>query len=108
MPSDDIKSDSDRIRRARNLSVALFFGFPLFGLAVFTLVGWLGVPQLIAIGLCVIYLIFYLLVGTRWSNAACPLCGAPMFRKGLFYFGFFRCVNCGYDLKDPNTRRLLQ
>ena len=81
----------------------LFVGFPIFASVIFVLLGILGVEENYILIPTIPYAAIFLFYGAKFSYAKCPICHEPMFHKFFFFYGFFRCVHCNYDLKDPNT-----
>ncbi len=105
---DTVGEPSRAIRKTRNLSIVLFFFFPVVSLASAGLFRVLGLRNEHALIILIPYVVVFFVVGIRWSYAPCPLCDAPMFYRRFFFYGFFRCVHCGYDLKDPKTSRVIE
>lgn len=99
----DVMERSEDIRKWRNLSVLLFLCFAPVGGLGFLILHSLDISEIYALVIVVPYGLFFLYTGIRWSYASCPICHMAMFHKHFFFYGFFRCVNCGYDLKNPDT-----
>ena len=98
-----VREQSEAIRRARNLTLWLFVAFPIVGVAVIFVVEWLGLTDAIWLFAMTLYVVVLIRISIKWSYATCPMCYQPMFRKPFFFYGFIRCVSCGYNLKDPTT-----
>ena len=103
---DDIKEKSEYIRKNRNVSILIFITFPFVGFISAWAFSLIGCPEQYSLIIAVPYAVLFLVVGVRWSYSYCPACNAPMFRKGLFFYGFFRCVHYGYNLKDITTSKI--
>lgn len=97
---------SEAIRKARNFSFVLFLAFPLVGFGSAFVLQSLGVDTRYVLVILIPYLVVFFFFGIRWSYAQCPMCHAPMYHKYFFFYGFLRCVNCGYNLKDPKSSRV--
>lgn len=83
--------------------MVMFVVFPFIG----ALLALLAESYSIAPGYIIVvllpFVIYFLFVSVKWSYASCPMCQQPMFHKYYFFYGFFRCVHCGYNLKDTKT-----
>jgi hypothetical protein len=101
-----MREQSEVIRNARNLSIVFFLAFPFVSAAAAFLVDTLGVDENFVLVVIVPYVVILLFYGIRWSHASCPMCHEPMFHRAYFFYGFFRCVRCGYNLRDPSTSRV--
>ena len=104
-PMDEVEEQSRYIRKYRNASIIMFLAFPFVMVLVFLLLSFFGLNEKLVIYFAIPYGIIFLATGIRWGYSSCPLCLNPMFRKGIFFYGFFKCVHCGYNLKDPKTSR---
>ncbi len=102
---DIVRERSQAIRKARNLTIALFLGFPLVGITAVVLFRFLGLEEEYTLIVIIPYMVVFLVVGIRCSYASCPICAARMFLKWFIFCWSFRCIHCGYDLKDPKTSR---
>lgn len=99
----DIEEKSKEIRKYRTLAVIMFVSFPIIVILVSILATSFSIEDKYIFYFAIPYALAYLYVGVKWSYSNCPICKQPMFRKGLLFYGFSRCVNCSYDLKDPST-----
>jgi hypothetical protein len=98
-----VRDKSDTIRAARTRTLWLFVSFPFVGLIVVFLAEKLALPDEYWLVPMVLYAAVVLYFSKNWTNAICPVCERPMFRKWVFYYGFRRCVACGYNLKEINS-----
>lgn len=101
----DIKDKSNEIRRNRNRSLIMLFLFPVYGVVTFSVLGLVGAPENYILVFALPYMAYFLWVGFKWSYSTCPMCMQPMFHNYYFFYGLFKCVYCGYDLKDPKSSK---
>ena len=102
---DIVRERSEAILKARNLTTALFLGFPIVGFIAAGLFRLFGLEYEYTLIVIIPYMVVFLVVGLRWCYASCPVCAALMFQKWFIFCWSFRCIHCGYDLKDPKTSR---
>jgi len=105
MNLDQLKEESRRIRKLRNLVFSMFLGFPFFGAALFLISTQVGISEVLVFLALIPYVIVYLILGFRISEVICPVCNEAMFRNGIFYGLGYRCQHCNYDLKDYKTSK---
>src|SRR5262245_6117467 len=101
-----IQAASRQIRGARNLTLAMLVSWPIVAMTVMSLADFMPPPyQSLGFFVVVLYGVLAVLSSLRWQFAVCPVCDHPFFRRGIRFAFRFRCMQCGYNLRDVNSVR---